>query len=129
MALFNFGKKKEASCCCGSSVQKVNIEPACACNSDPSAYESGKSYCSNGECRIKSIKVLGSGCKKCHDLNEITKAAVKELGMDIEVEYVTDMQKIASYGVMSTPALVINEKVVSMGKVLKKEDIIKLLKK
>ena len=49
--------------------------------------------------------------------------------MDIEVEYVTDMQKIASYGVMSTPALVINEKVVSMGKVLKKEDIIKLLKK
>ena len=59
---------------------------------------------------VLSIKVLGSGCKKCHDLNEITKAAVKELGINIEVEYVTDMQKIASYGVMSTPALVINEK-------------------
>ncbi len=78
---------------------------------------------------VLSIKVLGSGCKKCHDLNEITKAAVKELGMDIEVEYVTDMQKIASYGVMSTPALVINEKVVSFGKSLKTAEVIELLKK
>lgn len=129
MALFNFGKKKEVSCCCGSSVQKVNIEPACACDSDPSAYESGQSCCSNGECPIKSIKVLGSGCKRCHDLNEVTKAAVKELGMDIEVEYITDMKKIISYGVMSTPALVINEKVVSMGKVLKTAEVIELLKK
>jgi small redox-active disulfide protein 2 len=78
---------------------------------------------------VLSIKVLGSGCKKCHDLNEITKAAVKELGMDIEVEYITDMEKIISYGVMSMPALVINEKVVSFGKSLKTAEVIELLKK
>jgi len=77
---------------------------------------------------VLSIKVLGSGCKKCHDLNEITKAAVKELGMDIEVEYITDMEKIISYGVMSMPALVINEKVVSFGKSLKTAEVIELLK-
>jgi small redox-active disulfide protein 2 len=78
---------------------------------------------------VLSIKVLGSGCKKCHDLNEITKAAVKELGINIEVEYITDMEKIISYGVMSMPALVINEKVVSFGKSLKTAEVIELLKK
>lgn len=50
-------------------------------------------------------------------------------GMDLEVEYITDMETIVSYGVMSMPALVINEKVVSMGKALKSADVIKLLKK
>jgi len=99
MSLFNFGKKMDLSCC----------------------------YIA--ESSIKSITVLGSGCKACHALHESCKEAVAELGINIEVEYVTDMQKIASYGVMRMPALVINEKVVSMGKVLKKEDIIKLLKK
>ena len=49
--------------------------------------------------------------------------------MDLEVEYITDMEKIVSYGVMSMPALVINEKVVSMGKALKPAEIINLLKK
>ncbi|MCI9125561.1 MAG: thioredoxin family protein [Eubacterium sp.] len=67
------------------------------------------------------IKVLGSGCKSCHALLESTKEAVKAMGLSVEVEYVTDMQKIMEYGVMSMPALVVNEKVVSMGKVLKIE--------
>ncbi|MDD5832177.1 MAG: thioredoxin family protein [Clostridiales bacterium] len=54
-----------------------------------------------------------------HDLNEACIAAVKELGMDLKLEYITDMEKFVSYSVMSMPALVINEKVVSMGKALK----------
>lgn len=129
MALFNFGKKKKASCGCVSSVQEVKAEPACACSNDLTASAITDCCCSNGECPIKSIKVLGSGCKSCHEIYEATKAAVAELGMGIEVEYITNMEKIAGYGVMSMPALVVNEKVVSMGKVLKQADIIKLFRK
>ena len=72
---------------------------------------------------------MGSGCKSCHALLEAAKEAVKNMGLDVEMEYITDMEKIMDYGVMSMPALVVNEKVVSMGKVLKADDIEKLLHK
>ena len=134
MALFGFGKKKEEvkeaeSCCCCTSAPEVKAEPACACNGDAAEFVASEGCCGGGECGIKSIKVLGPGCKSCHELNEASIAAVKELGMNLEVEYITDMEKIMAYGVMSMPALVINEKVVSMGKALKTADIMKLLKK
>ncbi len=77
---------------------------------------------------IKSIKVLGLGCKSCHTMLENTKEAVKNLGIGVEVEYITDIQKITAYGVMSMPGLVINEKIVSAGRVLKSGDIEKLFK-
>lgn len=134
MALFGFGKKKEekenASCCCGSTpASEATAEPACACNGDAAEYVASEGCCGGGACGITSIKVLGPGCKSCHELNEASIAAVKELGMDLEVEYITDMEKIMSYGVMSMPALVVNEKVVSAGKALKTAEIIKLLQK
>ena len=75
------------------------------------------------------MKVLGSGCKSCHELYENAQKAVNNMGISVEVEYVTDMEKVVSYGVMSTPALVVNEKVVSMGKTLKAADVEKLLHK
>ena len=75
---------------------------------------------------IGSIKVLGSGCKACHQLYDNTVKAIE--GMGIEVEYVTDLQKIMEYGAMSMPALVINEKLVSSGKVLKPADILALIR-
>ena len=75
------------------------------------------------------MKVLGAGCKSCHELYENTKAAVSALGLKVEVEYITDMEKIMEYGVMSMPAIVVNDKVVSMGKVLKAADVEKLLRK
>lgn len=105
MALFGFGKKKEEekkapSCCCGNPV--------------------------DGIC---CIKVLGAGCKSCHEQFENAQAAVKALGLPAEVEYITDMEKVMEYGVMSMPAIVVNDKVVSMGKVLKAEDVEKLLHK
>jgi len=75
---------------------------------------------------ICSIKVLGSGCKACHQLYDNTVKAVE--GMGIEVEYVTDLQKIMEYGAMSMPALVINEKLVSSGKVLKPAELLALIK-
>ncbi len=76
-----------------------------------------------------NIKILGGGCASCKKLYENTKKAVSETGLDFEVEYMTDMAKIMEYGVMRMPALVIGENVVSMGKVLKPADVVKLLEK
>lgn len=74
------------------------------------------------------IKVLGSGCSKCEALLAVTKEAAQHLGIDARIEYVTDFAQIARYGVMSTPALVVDEKVVSAGRVLKAGQIESLLK-
>lgn len=73
------------------------------------------------------IKILGSGYKKCIALAENTKAAAKTAGLDVEIEKVTDVIAIAGYGIMSTPGLVIDEKVVSSGRVLNATDIAPLL--
>ena len=74
-----------------------------------------------------NIKVLGGGCCKCETLLEAVKEAVAEKGIEADIEYITDMSKIMEYGIMSTPALMINSKVVSMGRVLKTKDVLKLL--
>lgn len=122
MALFGFGKKKEEK-----------KTPACACScgcAESKAEYTVTECCSNlkdGE--ICCIKVLGAGCKSCHEQYENAKQAVKNMGLSVEVEYITDMQKVMEYGVMSMPALVVNEKVVSMGKVLKAADVVALLYK
>lgn len=75
------------------------------------------------------IKVLGACCKKSLETFENTKLAVKEMGLAVEVENIGDAVEIAKYGVMSTPALVIDGKVVSYGKFLKTKDIIKMIEK
>ena len=120
MALFNFGKKKEEekkapACCCGSAKAQVAKSAECCCGTSV-----------NGIC---CVKVLGAGCRACHEQYENAKTAVKALGLDVEVEYITDMEKVMGYGVMSMPAIVVNEKVVSIGKVLKAADMEKLLRK
>lgn len=73
------------------------------------------------------IKVLGTGCPSCKKLEINVRAAISEVGIEASVEKVEDLQKIMEYGVMSTPALVIDEKVVAKGKVLSVGDIKKLL--
>jgi small redox-active disulfide protein 2 len=73
------------------------------------------------------IKVLGSGCSKCKKLEENARQAINLLSGDITVEKVTDLNQIMNYGVMITPALVIDEKVVSVGKVLTPPKIIELI--
>jgi small redox-active disulfide protein 2 len=78
---------------------------------------------------IMIIKILGSGCKNCITLAQNTKLALSKLGIEAEIIKVTDFSEISSYGIMSTPGLVIDEKVVSFGKVLKPEEIIKILEK
>ena len=94
-----------------------------------SVAESSSCCCGEPVDGICCIKVLGAGCKSCHEQYENAKAAVKARGLSVEVEYVTDMEKVMAYGVMSMPATVVNEKVVSMGKVLKAADVENLLQK
>lgn len=76
-----------------------------------------------------TIKILGSGCRNCIALKENTEAALKETGIEADIVKVTDFKDIMAYGVMSTPALVVDEKVVSFGKVLKPKDIANILSK
>lgn len=73
------------------------------------------------------IKILGSGCKKCVTLGENAKAAAEAAGKQAEIVKVTDIAQIAAYGLMSTPGLVVDEKLVSGGKVLTVPEIEKLL--
>ena len=75
------------------------------------------------------IKILGSGCTSCNRLEDNAKTAMKELGKEAEFVHVTNMKDIASYGVMRTPALVVDEKVISFGKVLSAEEITRLISK
>ena len=116
-------KKKEETkapaCCCGGAV------PA----SEATEVKATRECCGKAVDGICCVKVLGAGCKSCHEQYENAKQAVKNMGLDLEVEYITDMEKVMSYGVMSMPAIVVNEQVVSMGKVLKAADVEKLLHK
>ena len=128
MALFNFGKKKEEkSCCCGGTEPKAEETAGCCCGSAPKAETT--CCCGKAVEGICCVKVLGAGCKSCHELYENAQAAVKALGLPIEVEYITDMEKVMAYGVMRMPALVVNEQVASMGQVLKAAEVEKLLRK
>lgn len=111
MALFGLGKKKETACCCGAGATPESVERA-----EDTKRESG-------------VKVLGGGCAKCHELEENTKAALAALGLAEDVQLITDFSVIATYGVMSTPALVVDEKVVSYGKVLKQEEVASILRR
>ena len=121
MALFNFGKKKKE--------EKKTTDCTCACGCSTSEVgEITSDCCPEAKDGICCIKVLGAGCKSCHEQYENAKEAVKAMGLSVEVEYITDMQKVMTYGVMSMPAIVVNEKVVSMGKVLKPSEVEKLLR-
>lgn len=75
-----------------------------------------------------AVKVLGGGCAKCAALAAAVEEALGRLGMDTAVDHVTDYAQIAAYGVMSTPALVVDGKVVSCGRVLKTDEAEALLK-
>ena len=112
MALFGFGKKKEKTSCCCRTCDREAVRKVEQTNKVEA-----------------SVKILGGGCAKCNVLEDATIEALNELNMDIAIEHITDFSQIAAYGVMSTPALVVDGKVVSMGKVLKKEEIILIFQK
>ena len=107
MSFFN-RKKEEAKPCCCSGNASVSEPKQSAGN-------------------VTSVKVLGAGCKACRQMYENTKQAVETLGLGVEVGYITDMEKVMQYGAMSMPVLVVNEKVVSAGKVLSAKEVAKYL--
>jgi small redox-active disulfide protein 2 len=73
------------------------------------------------------IKVLGPGCAKCQQLERTVKEVVKELGIDVKVEDIKDIKKIMEYPILSTPGLVINEKLVFSGRVPNKAEVTKFI--
>lgn len=106
-----FHKKEEKfSCCCGSCTPETMAQ-------------------AEAEKASSGVKVLGSGCAKCNALEQATREALAELGMETTIDHVTDFTQIAAYGVMTTPALVVDGKVVSYGKVLKKDEAKALIQK
>lgn len=111
MGLFHKNKQEEtASCRCGSRA--------------PEAMSQAETGNASG-----GVKVLGSGCAKCNALERAAREALAELGMETAIDHVTDFTQIAAYGVMTTPALVVDGKVVSCGKVLKKDEARALIRK
>ena len=76
---------------------------------------------------MRDIKILGTGCPKCKKLEELAEKAAKELGIDYRIEKVTELNEIMDFGIMITPALVVNGKVEIAGKVPKTEDLKKIL--
>ena len=117
MGLFNFKKKEEKKHCC------------CSCGVPSQETAATNECCGKAVEGICCIKVLGAGCKSCHEQYKNAKEAVKNIGLDVEVEYITDMEKVMEHGVMTMPAIVVNETVVSAGKVLKTTDVESLLKR
>ncbi|MDH3999253.1 MAG: thioredoxin family protein [Desulfuromonadales bacterium] len=73
------------------------------------------------------IQILGTGCAKCNDLAANAAAAAQSLGQEVEIEKVTTLTEIMTFGCMTTPGLVINGQLVSQGKLLKPEQIEKLI--
>lgn len=111
MGLFNKKKEEPKSCRCGGK-----CIPEAMAQAEASKPDAG-------------VKVLGSGCSKCNALEDAVRAALTELGMDTTIDHVTDFTQIAAYGVMTTPALVVDGKVVSYGKVLKKDEAKAIIQK
>ena len=114
MALFKRKntEKQTASCNCGGDIDADSLAKA----------ETEKAAGAR-------VKVLGTGCTKCNALEAAAKAALEKLGMDTTLDHITDFAQIAAYGVMTTPALVVDGKVVSYGKVLKVDEVVKILQK
>ena len=107
------------------SKKKEEAKSWCQGNCNPETMQQVETAKKGGA----SIKILGSGCVKCNQLESVAKEALTELGMDTTIDHVTDFAQIAAYGVMSTPALVVDGKVVSYGKVLKKDEAALLIRK
>ena len=77
---------------------------------------------------MKKIQILGTGCPKCKQLTENAEKAAKELGIEYQIEKITDLNKIMDFGVMMTPALAIDGEVKSVGKIILPDEIKKYLK-
>lgn len=116
-----FGKKKkdkQEECDCGGCCDMEIIE-----EEDEVVGADQNTSVSGGPI----IRVFGPGCNKCSELKQNVMKALSDSGKSADFEYVTDMGRIAEAGIMATPALEVNGRIVSSGKVLKPKDIVKCL--
>ncbi len=113
MRLFSFGKKKEKTSCCSCCQEK------CETLKDEAT--------ANNIAKEPGIKVLGSGCKKCSTLEKNVKDALCMLNLQEKVAHVKDFAEIAGYGVLTTPALVIDGEVVVTGRVPEEKELRSLI--
>lgn len=100
----------------------ADTDSGCSCSTGENSGTQNKE-----KSMIYEMKVLGAGCKTCHAQYEEAMAAAKHMGLAISVEYITDMERVMSYGAMRMPILVVNGRVVAMGKLLKANEIETLL--
>lgn len=124
--------KGKKSSCCGNvddlivKESKNNSEDDCGRGCEDGNSEILQEANMNSDL---TIKILGSGCKNCVTLAENVKIALGEMKLEANIVKVTDFAEITAYGIMTTPAMVVNEKVVSYGKVLKPKEVVKTLEK
>ena len=116
MALFSFGKKKDAPCCANAQPETTS---ACTCGGQ----------CDTAGAKQARFIVLGACCQRSTETFGNVKQAVKEMGFEDEVINIGDALEIAKFGVMQTPALVVDGKVAAMGKLLKIDDVKKIFSK
>ena len=74
-----------------------------------------------------NIKILGTGCSKCNQLEKVTKEVLKEMGIEVPIDHVKDIRKIMEYPILTTPGLVINEEVVLAGRVPSKAEVTQII--
>ena len=122
--------KEDSTSCCASDDSK-NSTSCCSTPKETVAVATTESKCCSSASNDGSIviKILGTGCANCIALKKVVDNAVAELGSDIQVIKEEDINKIMEYKVMSMPGLVINEKVVSAGKLLTLEEVKELIQK
>jgi len=117
VALFSATKPEENTSCC--SVPSTNEKTQCCSTQKKETNSNGKTV----------VKILGTGCAKCKDLKNKTDQAVEQLSLDIEVIKVEDLNEIMSYNIIATPGFVINEELISAGKVYSVDEIKEILQK
>jgi len=98
--------------CCGNAISLAEENPIVEENSQ-----------NEGETNMLTVKVLGPGCQNCQNLASITQRAINNLAIEAKVEKLTDYTEIIKYKILATPGLVINEKVVSAGRVPSEAEI------
>lgn len=130
---------------CPLEMKMGTCDPASGCCASPSSTEKENACCApkvnpntviptsfkaapKNEDAVTHIEILGTGCSKCVALEEVVKKVTQSIGGSFDVKKVADIEKIMSYGVVSTPGLVINGTVVSTGKLLTADEVTKLLK-
>lgn len=120
-----FAESKSSSCC---NMGIIEDEKICNCEENCSDESATKEFVT-AETEQANILILGLGCKNCQKLEHNVKEALDKIGKNEKIAHVIDFSKVAAYGIMNTPGLIIGENVVSSGKVLNVDIIIGLLEK